>query len=307
MTQPILIPLDGSARADGALPYAIALARVEGCALELLAVAEPLGAGPDAGRLASLVAEGLRSHLDQVAERLRETGLPVEALVRDGNPADVILDHADVLHARLIVITTRGHGGVQRWLVGSVADKVVRGASCPVLLLRPVASADPATPWRPRRLLVPLDGSPLAEQALPLAYRWAAAFAAEVLLVRVEPWLATQVAVTDGYLPDVAAWDEQAAQAAEAYLAEIRQRAPAGVTLRANVLRGAPAITLTDYAEREQIDLTVMTSHGRGGLRRLVLGSVADRLIREGPPVCVVHPAEPEAGPAATTAGTAPA
>jgi nucleotide-binding universal stress UspA family protein len=307
MTPPILVPLDASPLADAAVPYAATLARVEESSLELLAVAEPLGPGSPAERLTSLVREGLRSHLHGIAERLRGEGLSVEVTVREGYAPDVILAQAGERPARLVVMTTRGRSGMQRWLMGSVADKVARQARCPVLLVRPPATvADAVATWRPKRLLVPLDGSPLAEQALPLAFRWAEALKLMVMLVRAEPWLAARVPVADGYVPNLAAWEEQTEHAAEGYLAEVRQQAPDNVAVRTLLLRGEPAACLTDFVDQGYIDLIVMTSHGRGGLQRLVMGSIADRLMRHGPAVCIVRPtaASEDATPAGTAGAT---
>ncbi|MGD9891403.1 MAG: universal stress protein [Dehalococcoidia bacterium] len=305
----ILVPLDGSAQAEGALPAAMTLARVEARSIELLAVVEPLDELPDGDRLAPLIAEGLRTRLHSSAEQLRVSGLGVEVAVRYGDPADVILAHAAERSAALIVMATHGAGGLRRWVVGSAADKVLRLAPCPVLL-RPPASPleDRLTPWQPKRFLVPLDGSSLAESALPLARSWAASLGAELLLARAQPWTAVQFAIVDGYLPDLGAPDEEAARAAADYLVEQGRHMTPGTAVRTMVLRGSPADQLLDLAERESIDAVIMTSHGRGGLRRLALGSVADRLVRAGLCVCIIHAADERASvepllPAMTTEG----
>jgi nucleotide-binding universal stress UspA family protein len=194
----------------------------------------------------------------------------------------------------LIVMTTRGQGGLTRWLVGSVAEKVMRLARCPVLLVK----SDPAAlsrsrSWQPRRVLVPLDGSTFADQALPPAYRWAAALGAEVMLASVQPWMATRIAAFDGYMPDVATLDEQVAEAATEHLAGAQAQAPAALSVATTLLRGEPAGCLVDLIEQQRIDLVVMTSHGRGGIGRLVLGSVADRLVQSGAaPVVIFHPVD---------------
>ena len=284
---PILVPVDGSQRAEAALPYAVALAEAVGVGISLLAVVDDLGAGAHADRLEALVGEGLRSYLHRLAEQLRAGGTLVEAAVRQGDPAATILAQAQ--HARAIVMTTRGLGGLDRWRLGSVADKVMRLAPCPVVLIRPGEDTSVGDqPWQPRRILVPLDGSPLAEEALPTAYGWATALGSAVVLVQVQPWLSTQMAIYDGYVPDAGRLEEEAAQAAEEYLAAVRQRAPAGLTVTSEVLRGDPTICLIDFAETQPVDLVVMSSHGRGGVRRMVLGSVADRIVRHGLPTCIV-------------------
>lgn len=289
---PILVPLDGSAQAETALPAATTLASIEERPIELLAVVEPMAGFPDTPRLGPLVADGLRVRLHGIAEHLRASGLLVETAIRSGYPAEAILAYAEERPAHLVVMTTRGMGGLERWLVGSVADKVLRLAPCPVVLLPPgTGDEGHGERWQPKRLLVPLDGSDLAEQALPLAARWAMKLDAELLLVRVQPWSAVQFAMVGGYVPDLGELDEQAAQAAAEYLEECRRRVPASVVVHLRVLRGDPAGCLLDCVEQDKVDFTIMTSRGRGGVRRLVLGSVADRLVRGRLPICIVHPA----------------
>jgi nucleotide-binding universal stress UspA family protein len=141
------------------------------------------------------------------------------------------------------------------------------------------------------RVLVPLDGSPLAEAALHPAAELAALAGALLVLVRVEPWL-TERPASPAQLPEFAAMEEEAAAAAGNYLDGVRACVPEGVQTETVVLRGQPAVTLADFALHERIDLVVMTTHGRGGLRRLVLGSTADRLVRAGVPSLLIRPRE---------------
>ncbi|MCX7938324.1 MAG: universal stress protein [Thermoflexales bacterium] len=146
MFKRILIPLDGSQFAEKALPYAIGLARCMGSAITLLRVAvHPSNYvyvnDPEA--LASLY-ESDRAHcedyLKQVAARVAsEVSTEVSIAVLDGVVADSIVDYAQDVGADLIVMTTHGRTGMERWLLGSVAERVVRGAKCPVLLIRPQA------------------------------------------------------------------------------------------------------------------------------------------------------------------------
>jgi nucleotide-binding universal stress UspA family protein len=294
--QSILVPLDGSAMAETALSYATTLALACDSSLRLLAVVDRFGIGEYAERIEPLIEEGLRAHLHAVAKRLRQRGLLVETAVRQGSPPETILAHADAVPTRAIVMCTRGMGGPGPWLIGSVADKVVRLATCPVLLVHPDGHASDA-PWAPQRLVVPVDGSERAEQALPVAYELAAALGADVVLARVQPWTASQIAVYGGYIPDMAALDEMAAREAGTYLDALCNRAPAGVRVEGIVLRGTPAEQLVDYAEQTGAGLLVLASRGQDGFRRLLLGSVTDRLIRHGLPVMVVHPAEVEVTP----------
>jgi nucleotide-binding universal stress UspA family protein len=156
----------------------------------------------------------------------------------------------------------------------------------------PYTTASQQAPTRPvalRRLLVPLDGSALAEAALPLATELSAATGAQLLLLRVEPWL-TVGSAPYGAVPEFTKMEDDAAAAAADYLAGVRDRLPASLTAETVVLRGRPATSLVDFALYEQVDLVVMTTQGHGGLRRLVLGSVADHIVRAGVPAVLVRP-----------------
>ncbi|MCS6774784.1 MAG: universal stress protein [Anaerolineae bacterium] len=154
MFKRILVPLDGSQFAEGALPYAQMLARCGGGEIELLRVAvHPSNYiyVSDPGALADLY-ESDRAHcedyLRRVAARVTaETGVPTVIAVREGVVADSILDYAEDTGADLIVMTTHGRTGMERWLLGSVAERVVRGAKMPVMLIRPnaILGAESAT------------------------------------------------------------------------------------------------------------------------------------------------------------------
>lgn len=297
----ILVPLDGSPLAERVLPYADAVARATGASLTLMTAVENHrdGVGARLPALRERLEHGARDraaqHLEGAAALLRSWGRTVSTLITSGRPAEEILDAAERLNAALIAMATHGRSGLQRWLVGSVADKVMRLSRRPTLLVRPAEEQGPLQPLPLTRLMVPLDGSPLAEQALTIAVEVARGAGARLLLVRVEPWVSTTLAATGEAAALVNVDDLEAAVAheAEQYLAEVRGRLPVDLPVDTAVLRGTPALELIAYAERAQVDLTVMSTHGRGGLQRLVLGSTADRLVRAGLPCLLVPPAEP--------------
>jgi nucleotide-binding universal stress UspA family protein len=137
----ILVPLDGSKLAEQALPHAVAQAERFGARITLLKVLGPLPEPAMAGR--SVVrgaeersAELARQYLEKVAEPIREKGVPVETVTLEGKPYVEIIRHAEESQADLVVISTRGYSGLSRWLLGSVTDRVVRGATIPVLLVQ---------------------------------------------------------------------------------------------------------------------------------------------------------------------------
>jgi nucleotide-binding universal stress UspA family protein len=291
----LLVPLDGSAPAEAALPYAEALARLTGATVRLLSVAErrPRFLTARSEHVAASREQAERTYLEQyqatVASELQERGIPATATVLVGDPTDEILTTADADAHTLVVMATHGRGVLDRWELGSVADKVLRLCVRPTLMIRP-----PYLPQRRRtvelgRLLVPLDGSPLAEQALAPASEIAAVAGAGLTLVRVEPWR-TERPADPGQLPELAEMEAEAEAVAGRYLTDASKHVPEAVRAETVVLRGQPAATLADFALHERIDLVVMTTHGWGGLRRLVLGSTADRLVRTGVPTLLVRP-----------------
>jgi nucleotide-binding universal stress UspA family protein len=146
MFKRILVPLDGSQFAEAALPYAQMLAECAGGEIELLRVTvhpSTYGYATDPTALASLY-ESDREHCENYLKRAMDdlrakTPAAITTAVLEGIVADSILDYADETHADLIVMSTHGRSGMERWLLGSVAEKVVRGAKVPVMMIRPTA------------------------------------------------------------------------------------------------------------------------------------------------------------------------
>ena len=146
MYRKILVPLDGSPLAEAALPHALSMAQSYGAELVLLRVPVPHVAPrpptigemlPDAmEQYDEQLYQRIKDYLDHLAARLHESGVPVSTDLRYGDVAEAILDYAEEVDADLIVMSTHGRTGVARWLLGSVANKIVQGAACPVLLIR---------------------------------------------------------------------------------------------------------------------------------------------------------------------------
>jgi nucleotide-binding universal stress UspA family protein len=293
----IIVPLDGSTLAEAALPYAEALATATKASLALIAVVEReetgwLGVADDiAAHLERARWQSLEHYLSATVTGLRERGFEVSTTVTAGDPADEIVAAADADPGAMIVICTHGRGGITRWAIGSVADKVMRLSTRPVLMVRSEDEGQGRRLVALRRLMVPLDGSPLAEAVLPLAADLARTVGAEIVLVRVEPWLAV-MAPEYGYYPDMGRIDAEIAADAKQYLEETRRRLPTDIDVKTIVLRGGPAALLTEFARTEGIDLVIMSTHGRGGFKRLVMGSTADRMVRSGAPVLLIRPHE---------------
>ena len=212
----------------------------------------------------------------------------------DGPPGPAIARYIEEIDPDLVVMTTHGRGAVGRMLLGSVADYVLRTARIPVLLARPPASATsrPTFTWTPEEIVVPIDGSKLAESALPLAADLARALRARLELIQV----VTIAPATDPVLAfpmgdSEALMEMRRAEAAD-YLESTaeRLRGPGLEVGTAVVVGPTAAGTLIEITRSERPRLVMIASHGRGGWRRVALGSVADKLVRAAEaPVLVVR------------------
>jgi len=292
----ILVPLDGSPLAETAIPYARTLAAAGGWELILLSVWEVLPeeietVGPDHAR--SLRDHGVRyfrAYLNNVAEALERDALEVSSEVRVGHPAIEIMLAASEFGADLVAMASHGRRGISQRRRGSVADKVLRGSTVPVLIIGPQGlDRWPQAPASIRSILVPLDGSAESETALPVAADIARATGARIALLRAVPSLLSRVDVglPESYPPDI---DLRLVKDAQAYLKSVRARY-SDLVGDAAVERGFPAQVVLEAAERDLPDLIIMTSRSRFAGDRWALGSVADEVI-EGPvPVLLVHPA----------------
>jgi nucleotide-binding universal stress UspA family protein len=174
---------------------------------------------------------------------------------------------------------THGRSGLRRWALGSVADRVVQAAPAPVLLVR--GSDLPTHTFNLKRILLPLDGSDLARQALPIAVELATCAQAELALLQaiapvIEGYPNLFSQPTSQYGAVLAALREQAEVELGGVAGELRPQEPVVTTSVAN---GHPAEVIVDEAARHAASLIVMATHGRGGLRRWALGSVADKVL----------------------------
>ena len=295
MFQRIMVALDGSSRAEGVLPYAVLLAGAYQAQLCLVSVVDPgtLEGGPEHQDYLSQLAERAGSdagkYLAPVAQRLRNQQRSVQEQVVTGRPGETLTAHAEEAGADLIAMSTHGHSGVGRWLFGSVTDQVLHLTRTPMLVIRPPARPAAEDP-KLKTLVVPLDGSSLAEVVLPHARDLARRLGLRVILIRVLQTSVFAPGQDIAPIPEEVLTDVEAG--AEAYLAGVGQQfAGDGVAYETRVLRGPVAATLVDFARAEPNNLVAISTHGRSGVGRAVLGSVADRLIRAGgDAVFVVRP-----------------
>ena len=296
----ILIPLDGSEHAAHALSFALAIGGRESRLLLLQVIPS---SGPIRGLLGNVLlsADQVQRAYDASArltlvqartEYLAERDDVCIEVVR-GDPAEEIVHAVDRHDVGLIVLATHGLHGLDRWVIGSVADRVARTSPVPVLFIRPLAPVqDEPTQIAFERIVVPLDGSTLAAEALPFAERLAGQHGIPIRLVTVTdlPRELTGV-LAYGAAFSAQAYDELLDQGrieSQAMLdgaaAPLRD---AGLTVETQVLEGSVPEAIA--AVTGPNDLIVMTSHGRGGVARWLLGSIATKLIyRGGAPVLLV-------------------
>lgn len=295
----ILIPLDGSSLSEAAMPFGAALARAAGAAVELIHVVEmpalldlPTSTLiPDPARV--------RDYLHDAAAR-QIPGVEVEVDVRSGDAVDELLAHATEEPGTMVVMATHGRGGLGRLVLGSVADKVVRLSTVPVGLIRPVEDGAPVQ-RDISSIAVALDGSETAELGLALAVDLARSAGATLHLVEVaeplwtSPWIASSPEMLAVNANQMAELDLLAQEDARTYLAATADRLRAEAPdLQVDVVMrvGRAAEEIDRAATEADADVVVVTSHGRGGFERLVLGSVTSGLIQFGTHPLIVVPAQ---------------
>lgn len=310
MISAVLVPLDGSPLAEQAIPYARALLPDGGqiVLLRVLPELEPpltemvwvLGSSP--AEFGDAQSEAARAELEAVQARLADPRLRWTTRIARGDPATQILQAIPRYQIGLVAMTTHGRGAIGRAVFGSVADRVSRIASVPVLLVRPGPDGAQVTVDM-RRLLVPLDGSAVAEGALPIAVELAQRLRRPVRLLRAVDQASLLASLNGGGMLAAPPSAELGAQVVEAAQREARDYleavAPhlqeAGVAVSWAVLDGSPFFAIADATETG--DLIVLTSHGRSGVRRWFLGSVAEKLVREAPVPVLLVPWAPRASP----------
>jgi nucleotide-binding universal stress UspA family protein len=302
MNRGILVPLDGTRFAEAALPVAIYLARRDDVPLRLVTVWQPMLPLYDtSGELEAWEREWhaqRHRYLAEVARRVEMAiGRPVSVRFFRGRPGEVLPELVDEEGAALVVMATHGRGQLLQAGLGSVADEMVRKCSAPVLLIRPAeempeVALEPIAPFR--RILVPLDGSELAESALQRSLLAGKEPPVELTLLRVlafpTPEALPGIDQAQGPHGQIVRAEREAAST---YLTGVAERlASWGCAVNTMVLEDvSPRKAIVEYAKSSGADLIAMASHGRGGAKRLLLGSVARGVVRHSPiPVLLFRP-----------------
>jgi nucleotide-binding universal stress UspA family protein len=296
----ILVPLDGSEFGERALPLAIELAQRNNARLELAMVHQPLQSFATAMEMpevgAEYEAEARRrelEYLDQTAHQVATRNkIPVGSKLLQGSVVEALESHAHLAGIDLVVMSTHGRGAMGRFWLGSVADRLIRRLHLPVLVVRPSWQED-APDAEIRRIVVPLDGSPLAETILEEAVRFGGTNAEYQLVSVVVPPVPLMDMVPVTGMPNTSALIPGLVRAAEDYLHRIAER------VRKQCRFVSTHVVLANRVHEgllEQVnllggDLIAIATHGAGGIKRLAIGSVTEKVVRGTPcPVLVLTP-----------------
>ena len=289
MFSKIVVPLDGSPVAEVALPWARALAQGARLPVELLSVIDldEMARHIDTERglfldtLDDFETHRREEYLAALAKSF--AGVPVTWRVERGAAASSIVERAAADKAALVCMATHGRSGLQRWLLGSVAEKVLRATENPLLLVRASDSAPVTGVNALDAIIVPLDGSPVAEQVLPTVAELARGLGIEVILFRAYDIPYGSFYEGGGsYAADLQRLSATVETDVQLYLEERRAvLAQAGLAQLAYASKeGLAPDAIIDFARNKPGSVIAMCSHGRSGVRRWVLGSVTENVVR---------------------------
>lgn len=305
MIRTILVPLDGSAFGEQALPLALSLARRAKAHVELLHVHTPVQEYSEMllfdVPLDTKIRKQEKRYLESMIQKVNKTGVAPTMALKDGNVPDVINEHALASGADLVVMTTHARGPMGRFWLGSVADRLIREMTVPVLFAHPREAPEVKLDQdvRFQNILIPLDGSPACEGVLGPTTDLARVMESQFTLVRViKPLLPMTVPMGVGSFGEMAhhmtleveTMQENIRKDAAAYLETVAQK------LRKDGFHVTTRVDAEDQPARailsiKGMDLVAMETHGRRGLSRFFLGSVADKVLRgSSAPVLVCRP-----------------
>ena len=283
MIRTVLVPLDGSKAAEVVIPYVELVASRTGAAVHPLTVLHDQDGEASA-----------RDALAYMDEQVPALGsLSCSTSVKSGDEAQAILAEADAANADLIAMSTHGRTGLMRWILGSVATKVLHGSSRPLLLVRAHDQAE-GPPAAIDRILVPLDGSRLSLAVLPYVEELAAALGAGLVLYNavlpldIYPGTEMTPARVGGIIDDLLAQGQS-------FLAEVAREIEGRgkVKVRSVVTIGFPVDEVVRVGAEVNAGLIALATHGRSGVNRWVMGSVADGVVRRSSlPCLLVRPQE---------------
>ena len=262
----------------------------------------PQFADPEHGlfetQLTSNYRDNAVDYLEKTASSLKSSGVTISCEAHESNPADQIINQTETDSNTLIAMVTHGRSGLGRWVLGSVTDKVLHGASNPLLITHAQEEGQAPTEATLENLVVPLDGSALADKVLPHVTALSSAMGLNVILVRVtasadEYYFYVDISSAAGINTDrFYAYAQEAEVPAARYLSQVKENLlKNGVkSVKERVVSGNSAISILDLVQETPNCLVALTTHGRSGVERWILGSVTDRLVRHsGQPVLVIR------------------
>jgi len=284
----ILVTLDGSPAAEAVLPYVLLLAARLRIPIELISIIDLTELARSAAAYESLFLDQLaedetrrrREYLEKIAPSFANG--QIDCRILKGNPASSIVEYAAQNPAAIIAMATHGRSGLNRWLLGSVAEKVLRSTSNPLLLIRSMPTAVTEQQVSIQSIMVPLDGSALAESVLPPVSKLAKKLYAEMVLFRAYNIPPGFYDAGGGFAIDLDRLLAQTEADVLTYLEEkkaaLKKAGVGSVTIASR--QGYDADEIINYAGNRPDRLIAMCSHGRSGVRRWAVGSVAETVVR---------------------------
>jgi nucleotide-binding universal stress UspA family protein len=277
MFERIVVPLDGSPRGEAILTQVRrALFHKNAEVLLVRAVAVPPSLEGMSPELGDLLREQASQYLRRIVEQLRNEGANVRSIVRMGEAADVILDVLDEEHASLVVMSTHGRSGLQRWALGSVTERVLQASPVPVLAVRSFLESGGPAPRAEldlKKILVPVDSTTMSLEIVAPAIELAQLFGSTVSLLHVCQGPACAVPVPE-------------------LLVAYDQFRAGGVPLEPVLKQGDPAQQILEACRELEAGLIAMTTHSRTGIVRWRMGGVTDKLLRAARvPLLILRPA----------------
>jgi nucleotide-binding universal stress UspA family protein len=292
MIKTILLALDGSELAEQAIPAASELAVATKAGVVLAAVVVPPERWPSSTMPQATLGEErdyAEFYLSSIVDRLRERGVKARVRVEAGQAAANLVAMADEEGAELVAMATHGRSGLGRWILGSVADRVLHLTRKPVFLVHARADGEVSS-IQLKKILVPLDGSSTGESVLPFVKRLAADLGASLVL---EGVIVPSAALYSGtFIPSSPPVLDEMEAGSKEYLDEIAatiRKEGIPVTTRVDV--GYAAETILEAAAATGSDLIALCTHGRSGPERWIRGSTADAIIRHADRPCLIVPA----------------
>jgi nucleotide-binding universal stress UspA family protein len=284
----ILVPLDGSELAQIALPYAEKLAGVLGSQIILIYISESADDRYHHMHQFYLqqMVEATKQNAERSLDKREGRAIKVDSVILVGDPAEEIVDYAGKEDIGLIVMSTHGRSGIKRWAMGSVAEKVLRATKQPMAIIRAKGARPDMLGERSilSKILVTLDGSKESEAVIPYIEELASKLQAEIILLQViAPDYHIYAAGGPEYgiyaEPQMESMKKFARDYLEGISARLKQRE---VVTKPEIIFGTAAEAIINFADQTNASLVAMTTHGRSGVSRWALGSVAERVLRAG-------------------------